>query len=787
MIKVKIKSIGVRELVEFSLKSGDLKSGGAGRRNTALDGSRIHRMIQASWDDDVSVETDLKMQITAGKTPLLIHGRADGLHKTGGIVDEVLEIKTSSFEFSELPNNILTLYFAQAKIYSHILMKESNLSQMKVTLLYFQTTTEQLSRKTIVVTRKEASETFNRAVSEYQKWLELEDVLHEQRQKSLRMLRFPFDEYRKNQRELAVCVYKTIASKKRLFVEAPTGTGKTVSVLFPALKAMGEEKCSRIFYLTAKQSTRKACEDAITLMKPSLRSITLTARDKITFEEEKDLPDDQNPYFIGYYDRIRPAMQDVLKHETMITRDVIERYARLHQVDPFEFSLDLSLFCDVIICDYNYLFDPLVYLQRFFTDGQPDCCFLIDEAHNLVSRSKEMYTSSLSEESFLLAESDVRKLSRTGNVERRLEDVLAVLETLKEPMQEFSQDSLIMKEQLDSLSDPLEKFINFTQEWMRDNPDQSQYQNLLNCFLEACSFVRISGFYDETFRTKLCYDAEENLLDLKIFSLNPSALLDQSLCLGGSSVLFSATLSPLEYYQEMLGGFDSLIYSLPSPFDSNHLKVLIDDKTQVTYRKREESLPTIVSELKVMVEAHCGNYLVFCPSYGYLEKLHEAFSTAFPDIRTIIQESPMSEEQRRAFLESFEENPQEPLVGFAVLGGIFSEGIDLKGTRLSGCAIISVGLPMINDETDELRKYFDEKNSDGFQYAYQLPGLNNVFQAAGRVIRGERDVGVVLLIDARFAERRYAQFYPQFWNNLEYVHGNEQLRNSLDNFWNIHG
>ena len=787
MITVKIKSIGVRELVEFSLKSGDLKSSGAGRQNTALDGSRIHRMIQASWDDDVSVETDLQMQITAGKTPLLIHGRADGLHQTGGIVDEVLEIKTSSFDFLELPNNVLTLYFAQAKIYSHILMKGSNLAQMKVTLLYFQTTTEQLSKKTVVVTRKEASEIFNQAVSEYQKWLELENVLHEQRQESLKMLKFPFDKYRKNQRELAVCVYKTIASKKRLFVEAPTGTGKTVSVLFPALKAMGEEKCSRIFYLTAKQSTRKSCEDAIALMQPNLRSITLTAKDKITFDEEKDLPDDQNPYFIGYYDRIRPAMHDVLKHETMITRDVIERYARLHQVDPFEFSLDLSLFCDVIICDYNYLFDPLVCLQRFFTDEHPDCCFLIDEAHNLVSRAKEMYSSSLLEESFLLAESDVKKLARTNNIARKIKDVSAVFETLKKPMQEFNQASLIMKEQLDSLFDPLEKFIDFTQEWMRDNPDQSQYPNLLNCFFEAYSFVKISGFYNETFRTKLVYDNNNRLLDLKIFSLNPSSLLDQSLNLGGSSVLFSATLSPLEYYQEMLGGFDSLIYALPPPFDSNHLKVLIDDKTQVTYRKREENLPTIVSKLKITVEAHCGNYLVFCPSYAYLEKLHEAFRTAFPNVKTIIQENSMSEEQRRAFLESFAEKPKEPLIGFAVLGGIFSEGIDLKGTRLSGCAIISVGLPMLNDETDELRKYFDEKNFDGFQYAYQLPGLNNVFQAAGRVIRGERDVGVVLLIDERFAERRYVQFYPQFWNNLEYVHGNEQLRNSLDNFWNIQG
>lgn len=480
-------------------------------------------------------------------------------------------------------------------------------------------------------------------------------------------------------------------------------------------------------------------------------------------------------------------MQDVLKHETMITRDVIERYARLHQVDPFEFSLDLSLFCDVIICDYNYLFDPLVYLQRFFTDEHPDCCFLIDEAHNLVSRAKEMYASSLLEESFLLAESDVKKLARTNNIERKIKDVSAVFETLKKPMQEFNQASLIMKEQLDSLFDPLEKFIDFTQEWMRDNPDQSQYPNLLNCFFEAYSFVKISGFYNETFRTKLVYDNNNQLLDLKIFSLNPSALLDQSLNLGGSSVLFSATLSPLEYYQEMLGGFDSLIYSLPSPFDSNHLKVLIDDKTQVTYRKREENLPTIISKLKVMVEAHCGNYLVFCPSYAYLENLHEAFRTAFPNVKTIIQENSMSEEQRRAFLESFAEKPKEPLIGFAVLGGIFSEGIDLKGTRLSGCAIISVGLPMLNDETDELRKYFDEKNFDGFQYAYQLPGLNNVFQAAGRVIRGERDVGVVLLIDERFAERRYVQFYPQFWNNLEYVHGNEQLRNSLDNFWNIQG
>ena len=775
---MKIKSIGVRELVEFSLKSGDLKSSGAGRQNTALDGSRIHRMIQASWNDDVSVETDLQMQITAGKTPLLIHGRADGLHQTGGIVDEVLEIKTSSFNFSELPNNILTLYFAQAKIYSHILMKESNLAQMKVTLLYFQTTTEQLSKKTVVVTRKEASEIFNRAVSEYQKWLELENVLREQRQESLKMLKFPFDKYRKNQRELAVCVYKTIASKKRLFVEAPTGTGKTVSVLFPALKAMGEEKCSRIFYLTAKQSTRKSCEDAIALMKPNLRSITLTAKDKITFDEEKDLPDDQNPYFIGYYDRIRPAMQDVLKHETMITRDVIERYARLHQVDPFEFSLDLSLFCDVIICDYNYLFDPLVYLQRFFTDEHPDCCFLIDEAHNLVDRGREMYSAHVDRADVLEAKKLAADYSK--GLVRALEKVNRQLRTLEKECTEYEilpnpgAVSLGMLQVMGEMDKLLEELHG------KELPEQ-----LLEFYFCVRDFLNIDELLDENYvvYTEM---GEGGKVILRLFCVNPAANIHRCLEKGKSAVFFSATLLPMDYYRALLSTRkdDYGIY-VTSPFRQENRCILTGRDVSSRYTRRGyEEYHRIASYIARTVWTRKGNYMVFFPSYKFMEDVLEVYENEFSAewVRCISQTSGMNEREKEEFLEEFSAS-EGTLVGFCVMGGIFSEGIDLMGEKLIGAIIIGTGLPQIGTEREILRQYYDKKGVNGFDYAYRYPGMNKVLQSAGRVIRTQEDTGIILLLDERFAGKDYRNLFPAEWSDR----GNctlNTVEEQLGSFWN---
>ena len=782
-------SIGIRQMVEFVLRSGDLNPASTGSQNTALEGSRIHRKLQKEWQQTTKKEVYLKTNFTAGSEEWLLHGRADALHLTENkTYDEVREIKTSALAFEELSENTLTLYFGQAQVYAYILMEENKIDHLTLSLYYFQTTTEKLTVKSIEYTREEATIFYDQLIKKFTWWVEFKAKMRNKRNISSQELTFPFPKYRQSQHELSAVVYKTIYSHQRLFVEAPTGTGKTISTLFPAVKAFGEKHAERIFYLTAKQSTRHVAEEACALMEKHglvMHAITLTAKDQITFEEEKNLEDTKNPYFLGYYDRLKPALEDILSNETVLTRTVIEKYARKHTVDPFEFSLDVSLFCDTIICDYNYLFDPLVYLQRFFSEKNDGNIFLVDEAHNLVQRARDMYTKEISSGKLdQLLTTCSTKLKASDKILGNIGNLLDEFEKLKGPMKNYHQDSLIITEEFAGLKNKLQSFSDHLNDWLQENPDSEVFEEMLDYFLNCHSYLKISDFYGPAFKTRLTYDRKTGDLSVKIFCLDPSDLIDEQLQLGGGSILFSATLSPLPYYQEILGGRDnSLAYRFPSPFPPENLAVLVPAYIQTTYQKRAANQNNILAALHLLTLSKKGNYLVFLPSYSYLKTIASAYAQKYPEQKIIQQQNEMDAKQREEFLEYFQKKQSQPVLGFAVLGGIFSEGIDLKGERLSGVAIISVGLPPNDPELDALKDYYFKQNKDGFQYAYQLPGVNNVFQAAGRVIRSETDTGIVMLVDARFNQQRYTRFYPPHWQNYHTVYSSQELKNTLANFW----
>lgn len=777
-------SIGVRELVEFILKKGDLVSDGLQSPNSAQQGTKIHQQIQAGWPKQIECEVDLKHTVTLANQTVLIHGRADGLKKVAGHYCQVLEIKTSSPSFDELKENTRELYWSQAKIYAHILMEaDDSLDQLELKLIYVQVTTGYQTEKILSITKKEAHDFFTTVTAEYAKWLQLKIDLAKRQIKALNELTFPFANYRQNQRELAAVVYKTIFNQKKLFVQAPTGTGKTISTLFPALKAMGQEKITRLFYLTAKQSTRQVAEDTLKLLsqeKPIIAAITLTAKDQITFDEVKELADEDNPYLIGYYDRIKPALMDILTNEWLITKEIVQQYAKKHLVDPFEFSLDISLFCSLIICDYNYLFDPLVYLQRFFSKADLGNCFLIDEAHNLVDRSREMYTKEINLASVKNLLATLKNTKGYRGLKKRLLPIKENLSTLKETLTTHHRDYLVMPDELIDLAKSCRKFCDFTSTWLREHPGDELSDEILEVFFSLYSYLKVSEFYDDTFRTKLTILADD--FYVKIFCLDPSKFLEQSLSLGGSSILFSATLSPLNYYQTVLGGSDGLSYQISSPFDQQRMGLVITGDIATSYRFREASLTKVADSIATLCQSKIGNYLIFLPSYAYLKQVVTTFNNRYPTIATLVQTPDMSAKERAAFLDNFKPTTSS-LVAFALLGGIFSEGIDLKGDSLNGVAIISVGLPQINPENDALKEYFDSQGKNGFEYAYQLPGLNKVFQAAGRLIRTASDYGPVVLIDSRFASKRYQEFYPPHWSHGQIVYSKEQLTNFLKQFW----
>ncbi|MGV0168181.1 ATP-dependent DNA helicase [Furfurilactobacillus sp. WILCCON 0119] len=780
--------LGIRELVEFVLRSGDLNPQTDGSHNTAQMGARIHKELQTerlAAHPDYQKEVGLKIPVMMNGQEYSVHGRADGIFTTDETV-HIEEIKTSGLAFEDVPESTLALYWGQAKVYGYLLMKERELTAVTLQLTHYQVEDDAITVTEQVLTLTDAETFFQQLIDEYEAWLILRADLRKQRDESINALAFPYPEYRNGQHELAVAVYKTIMLKKQLLVEAPTGTGKTISTLFPTIKAMGTGLIQRTFYLTAKQSTRRVAEDALALMATdglALKSITLTAKETITFPEEADVLPVDNPFMLGYYDRLKPALMDILAHENQLTRAVIETYARKYTLDPFEFSLDASVFCDVIICDYNYLFDPQVYLQRFFSDADEDNFFLVDEVHNLVNRAREMYSITVTERAVLalkpLYKSDRRFHRQVNALARTFKD-------FKQLLTEQHQEELVSQPELTTFSQAVERFVLFLGRWLPKHPDDNDLSVVLDLYFACLNYLHLCEEYGPMYRTRI-FKTNQGVA-VRLVCLDPSSFLNRSLHLGRGAVLFSATVSPLAYYQRVLGvDQDGLTYQLPSPFVPEHQEILVTDYLQTTYRERTANQAALLASIEALIDGQTGNYLIFFPSYGYLETVATAFEQAHPTMTIIRQTVGMTGDDRDAFLAEFQAAPAKSLVGFAVLGGIFSEGIDLPADRLIGVGIVSVGLPGLNSETDLIKDYFNGNNGRGFEFAYQLPGFNNVLQAAGRLIRSRHDRGIVVLMDQRFAQPRYRQIFPQHWQHWQQVGSVQQLTAQIATFWQREG
>lgn len=776
--------IAVRRLVEFILRRGSIDARHTSE-HTALEGAKIHRKLQKAASENYQKEVKLAIDIELNQQTYIIEGRADGIFMDAENRTVIDEIKTSEPAFSELLEEQIEMYWYQVMCYGHIYCQQENLAAITLQLTYYQTTTKEITRQEKDFTKAELKDFFDDLTQKYEQWLIFRANWRKLRNRSLQQLTFPYGEYRAGQRELAVAVYKTILSDQRLFVEAPTGTGKTISTLFPTLKAIGEEQAERVFYLTAKTITRQVAEDAVEAMKQKelqLKSVTVTAKDKICFLTERNCTPEACPFANGYYDRLNEGLWDLLNHESQFTRDVIEVYARKHTLCPFELSLDVSLWCDLVICDYNYLFDPVVYLRRFFEEQSEvkENIFLVDEAHNLVNRSREMYSAVLSKSKISALKETLDK--KQNKLIRVLNKVEKEFDKIKQVCEEEGKEFIHQNAPIDSLVKVAYSLAEKIKEWLPENQEHTNVEQILSVYFDVLNYTRISEGYDNHYCTYV--NCQNYDITVKQFCIDPSYLLQQKLDKGKASILFSASLTPLDYYQEILGGReDSLRYRIPSPFPKENQLLVIENYIQTTYKERENSYEKIVTSLTNMIQQKAGNYFVFFPSYSYMDIIYELFRQKNPHIKTKIQASMMNEGEREAFLAEFVIDPKETLVGFCVLGGIFSEGIDLKGSRLIGTAIVGVGLPQINHEQELIKGYYDQEKNQGFQFSYQIPGMNKVLQAAGRVIRDTADQGIVLLLDQRFSTAAVQRFFPPHWNQVQTSFSTERTKQLLQQFW----
>ena len=785
-------TVSVRNVVTFILRVGDISSDYVSPTRLR-DGTRLHQKLQKRRKNEAKKdgftydsEVRLKHSFRSNGFDFTVEGRADGVRTQDGAV-EVEEIKSVSSDTeaaaARAEDDPAHWHWAQAKCYAYFLCTEQALPEIGIRLSYIHVETEETHEVAHNFLATELKAFFDELMLAYFQWAEWEYGHRRARGESIRAGGFPYPAFRTGQRDFAAAVYRTVRAGKNLFAEAPTGTGKTISTLFPAVKAMGEGHLNRVFYLTAKTITRQAAENAVVLLRGAgydLLSLTLTAKDKICVLPERNCNPRDCARAHGHFDRVNAAVWDIITNERAVSRETLETYAEKHCVCPHEMALDVSLWSDVVIGDYNYAFDPNASLKRFFGDNaEPDAfAFLIDEAHNLIERARDMFSAALYKE-------DILHLRRTMKLVhpplyRILGKISAALLDAAKAIPP-GQTAFTSHAPPDTLCKHLNSFIEQADKWMAERGGADDVPAFQEVYFNIFNFLNTREAFNEHYAL---YTEGGASPFARLMCLDPSLRLSDVLQKAVSAVFFSATLTPLPYFRQSLGGKDDDgLCRLPSPFPRGNLFVAVDGRISTRYKDRENSCDAVAARLASFCRGEKGNYFAFFSSYSYLQNVLARFTALCPEIEPLIQRQGMSEPEREAFLEAFRTPRDTSLLAFAVMGGMFSEGIDLVGESLIGAAIVGVGLPLVSEERDVIAAYYEQAHGEGFNFAYMYPGMNKVMQAAGRVIRTETDRGAVLLIDDRFLSARYQALFPAAWQDFHNLRRAEDLDAQLADFW----
>ena len=774
----KYLTLSVHQLVDFLLRTGDIDNR-VFNRSSMTEGSRLHSVYQAKQSSNYLAEFPLKMSFNVDEVNIVLEGRADGIIKRSETEYVIDEIKTTVEDLKVFHDDNLEWHLGQAKCYAYMFAKQTNLEFIGVKLTYIRQGKEKEQLiDSYVFNVLELEQFVVKLLNEYLAFYNIIFNKIAKRNESIESLKFPFNKFRQGQRDLAKYTYAMAKKRGRLFAEAPTGIGKTISTVFPFVKALKDDDNSKIFYLTAKTSGREAAHQAIKLLKEnglSLGDIMITAKDKICFCKGQACNPEECPYAKGYYNKVQTVLRYAILNYDDFDLQTITQLAYDNQICPFELELDLSLFMDVIICDYNYVFDPISYMKRYFDEDTSSFLVLVDEAHNLVDRSRDMYSASLSYKQFLEARKSV--------CHSKLHKLKLALSKMSKMFKEYlvnpKDGNYILDEFYDYTYKTISSFITTMQD-INKNDNKEMSKELLEFYLEVNRFSKILEFYNDHF---ICYyEIIKDELILHVACLDASSFLHSSLRRLRGSVLFSATLSPIEYYVDMLGGKkEDAQLILPSPFPVDNLKIIIAPKVSIRYKNRDSSYQQVADYIKAFVRNKVGNYFIFLPSYEYLTNLMPYID--MEDVDVFEQAKGMSDEEKEEFLTNFKPNPERTTLGFVIVGGAFGEGIDLVSDRLIGAIIVGIGMPKINFVSDQIMKYYDAREQSGYNYAYLNPGMNKVMQALGRVIRSETDRGAVLLIDERYLTNDYRDLFKSEWRKYEVAFSPKEVSDILQDFF----
>ena len=794
LIKNKLH-ISVRNLVEFIFREGDIdnRNGNVPSADAMMEGSRLHRKIQESMGPEYQAEVPLKYIVAEERYELTIDGRADGIfiNEEGLVVIDEIKGVFRNIEYMEEP---IYVHQAQAMCYAYIFARQNELKEIAIQMTYVNLDTEEKKYFQQEFSFSELEKWFLELMKSYKKWADFQFEWRQKRQDSIQKLEFPY-EYRDGQKQLVTDVYRTIYRSKNLFIQAPTGVGKTISTIFPAVKAVGENLGDRIFYLTAKTITATVAKETFQLLREhgyQAKTIQLTAKEKLCLCEEMECNPVNCPYAKGHFDRVNDAVFELLQESDMFTREEVLVQAQKHMVCPFEMSLDVATWADNIICDYNYAYDPNVYLKRFFQEGvKGDYIFLVDEAHNLVERSREMYSAVIYKEDFLA----MKRLMKNYNkrIEKLLERCNKILLEYKRECENYCLYEnigslhfaliLLVGEIEDFLQKP-RRFKGNRAEYIEQPWDFLGKKELLEFYFGIRNFLRIMELVDERYQiyTEI---QEDGRFMMKLFCVDPSENLQKCIDKGRSTIFFSATLLPIQYYKSLLSTDKEnyAIYAQSTFREEQRLLAFGNDVSTKYTRRNVKEFKRIAEYIVKTVHCKKGNYMVFFPSYKLMNQVYEEFLMLDNGCtESIVQENNMKEAEREAFLQKFELQYEASLVAFCVMGGIFSEGIDLTNDKLIGAIVVGTGLPQVSNEREILKKHFDEVSGNGFDYAFRYPGMNKVLQASGRVIRTTEDRGIILFLDERFLQSDYQGLYPREWKERKICNINT-VQGMVEQFW----
>ena len=772
-------SLSVHQFVDFLLRAGDIDNR-IYNQETMNMGSKLHSAFQESQGNDYLSEVALSGQIEVETGTIVLQGRADGII-VGGAYPIIDEIKSTVQDVKIFATTQEEWHLGQALSYAYLYLKQNGGNRIGVRLTYLSQVNSDKWVRDFVFSSEEVFERIENLARDYIDYMQGDRDHRAARDASVKDLRFPFGEFRQGQRELSRLTFGAIKNGQLLFAEAPTGIGKTMATLFPAVKSFQKDRVDRIFYFTAKTTGAKAAYDAVGgLYESGLVAYDsfLQAKEKICLKPGASCNPDECPFAQNYYGKLKGALRKAKEELPRFDPASVSSFCLKEVICPFEFQLDLSLSSDIIIADYNYFFDPMVHLERYFDETVDSSTFvcLIDEAHNLVKRGRDMYSVSIAYDAVEAASHALH-----GNGYRSLKNAL---KKIKNALLDMNENDVTVPvsfiKALESYKRAKQKLDKEEQE-KSGAPKEKPGEAYISLSRDIGKFNKLFDGYYSTDNYKLRIIPGSNP-SLTLFCLDASPFLKDSLEQVRSSVLFSATMTPIDYYQESISGSqDHSTLLLSSPFPKDHLKVLVAPKPTTRYKQRDRWYGEVGKYLNAFVRGKVGNYFLYFPSYEYMERVSPYLD--FGDADVYQQQRQMDDAEKGFFLSRFLPNPQKTTIGLLVLGGAFSEGIDLVDDRLIGVAVVGIGLPQVGEDTEDLRAYYEQEMGQGYAYAYLYPGMNKVLQAVGRVIRSESDVGAALLIDSRFLGSDFrdtlSRLYPQF----EVVMDEGEIAESLARFY----